>query len=114
MEGVMSITLLDFSYEFYYAYHGFKATLLEDFAVLAPLPQRYDGMWKPKGCVLVVLGLCDEYAKGLLRITFNSSKVLIFVTAGSMRTPHNWMRVKWVQKVLNFFAPNSLRESGST
>ncbi len=29
MEAAMFITLLDSSYEFYYAYHGFKATVLE-------------------------------------------------------------------------------------
>ena len=29
MEGVMFLTLLDSSYEFYYAYHGFEATILE-------------------------------------------------------------------------------------
>ncbi len=48
------------------------------FTVLAPLPQEYDGMWKPKDCDLLVLGLCED----------------IFVTAGSMRTLQNWMRVK--------------------
>ena len=74
----MFLPLLDSSYEFYYAYHGFKATFSErkpyrgphrprqDFAVLAPLPQECDGMWKPKGGDLVVLGLCEDYAKGLL------------------------------------------------
>ena len=45
----MFITLLDSSYGFYYAYHEFKATVLEvqtdirtrqDFAVIAPLPQE--------------------------------------------------------------------------
>ena len=71
MGGIMFITLLDSSYEFYCAYHGFKATFLEvqrdnrsgvqDFVVLAP---------------------------------FHSSKVTIFITAGSVWTPHNWMRVK--------------------
>ncbi len=44
--------------------------------------------------LLVVL--CEDYAKGLLSITFHLSKVAIFVTAGSMQTPHNWMRVKVV------------------
>ena len=29
MEEVMFMTLLDLSYEFYNAYHGFKATVLE-------------------------------------------------------------------------------------
>ena len=53
----------------------------EDFAVLAPLPQEYKGRWKQKGFDLVVLGLCEEYAKGPLSITFHSSKVTISVTA---------------------------------
>ncbi len=65
----------------------------QDFAVLAPVPQEYEGRWKPKGCDFVVLGLCEDYAKGLLSITFHSSKVMISVTAGSVRTPHYWMRV---------------------
>ena len=38
--------------------------------------------------------ILHHYAKGLLTITFHSNKVTIFVTAGSARTPHNWMRVK--------------------
>ena len=95
MEGVMFITLLDSKQLFW--------------KILQFQHLSHDGMWKPKGCDLVVLGLCDKYAKGLLRITFHSSKVTIFVTAGSA-----WIRVKRVQKVLNFFAPNSLRENGST
>ncbi len=45
----------------------------QDFAVLAPLSQEYHGMWKPQGCDLVILGLCEDYAKGLLSITFHSS-----------------------------------------
>ena len=32
-------------------------------------------------------------SKGLLLITFHSSKAMISITAGSVRTPHNWMRV---------------------
>ena len=30
MEGVIFMTLLDSSYEFYYAYHEFKATLFKN------------------------------------------------------------------------------------
>ncbi len=128
MKAVMFITLLDSSYEFYYPYHGFKATVLEvqtdiwsgprqDFAVLAPLPQEYKGRWKVKDCDLVVLGLCGDYAKGFLSISFHSSKVTISVTAGSVQTPLNWMRVNAIFLISalknllfrNFTSPSKLR-----
>ncbi len=44
-------------------------------------------------CLIVVLCIGEDYAKGLLRITFNSSTVTIYVSAGSTRTPQNLMRV---------------------
>ncbi len=56
-----------------------------------------------KKCDLVVLGLCEDYAKGLLSITFHSSKVTISVTPGSVRTPHNWMRVNILKNCTLFF-----------
>ena len=49
---------------------------------------------KPIDCELVVFGLCEDYAKGLSPIPFHSSRVTIFISAGSVRTQHNWMRVK--------------------
>ena len=42
---------------------------------------------------LVVLGPGEDYAEGLFPITFHSSRVTILVTAGSMGTQHNWIRV---------------------
>ena len=43
---------------------------------------------------LVVLGIGEDYAKGLLPITFHSNRVTIYVAAGPAQTPQNWMRVK--------------------
>ena len=34
--------------------------------VILPLPQEYKSRWKPKGCDVIVLSLCEDYAKGLL------------------------------------------------
>ena len=54
-------------------------------------------VFKPKDCDLVVLGIGEDYAKGLLSITFHSSRMTIYVSAGSAQTPQKWMRVKWTR-----------------
>ncbi len=45
--------------------------------LVPPLSKCIDS-WKPKDCALVALGIAEDYAKGLLLITFQSSTLVIF------------------------------------
>ncbi len=57
---------MDSSIEYNYAY---KATVL--------INRDRNERWKPNACDLVVLTLCEDYAIGLLPITFHSNRVTI-------------------------------------
>ncbi len=74
--------------------------------------KRHFTSWQ-RASLCLNIGCSEDYAKGLLSITFHSSKVTISVTVGSVRTPHNWMRVnqhirKPAHQILEEFSFSSL------
>ncbi len=110
MEPILFITLPESPFEFYHVHTiNSKQLCLEpqrenwsgvrtdpdNILSLSTSQSKYSGSWKPKDCDLVVhvLGIGEDYAKGVLKITLHSSRVAIYVSAGSGRTPQNWMRV---------------------